>query len=173
MKLAFLLVMVVAAAGCAEAAPVSLTPAAQQVEARKSDPPPGAREIGPVEVTHGSGCGGFGEKGAYESALALLRNTAAEKNANYVQILSLTEPHTEGKCFDNRFVIRGMAFLVSGAAVASNAPPAISADGCSPPCSPGYACEASQCTALCNPPCSPGYACANDRTCKPAPAEGH
>jgi hypothetical protein len=150
-----------------------MSPTAHQVEARKADPPPGAREVGPIEAVHGSGCGLIGEKGSYESALAVLRNMAAEKNADYVQILSMTEPHSEHGCFDQRFIIRGMAFQVRGAAAAPSAPPATTGDGCSPPCSPGYACQASQCIALCNPPCSPGYACANDRTCKPAPADAH
>jgi hypothetical protein len=54
------------------------------------------------------------------------------------------------------------------AAEPASAPPSEqqAADGCTPPCSPGYACHAGKCTAECNPPCSPGYACADDRTCK-------
>jgi hypothetical protein len=45
-------------------------------------------------------------------------------------------------------------------------------DGCSPPCSPGYACQSTQCVALCNPPCTSGARCNQQRVCEsmaPAP----
>lgn len=40
-------------------------------------------------------------------------------------------------------------------------------DGCSPPCSPGFACNAGQCVAQCNPPCPEGMWCGADRSCQP------
>jgi hypothetical protein len=57
-------------------------------------------------------------------------------------------------------------------------PPVVAAevDGCTPPCSPGYACQNSQCIALCNPPCPSGSRCNQQRVCEsmapatPAPA---
>jgi hypothetical protein len=39
--------------------------------------------------------------------------------------------------------------------------------GCNPPCSPGFACSATQCIPLCNPACSPGHNCNMNRTCEP------
>ncbi len=45
--------------------------------------------------------------------------------------------------------------------------PQLAAETCSPPCSPGYQCQATTCVAQCNPTCSAGSHCANDRTCQP------
>ncbi len=42
-------------------------------------------------------------------------------------------------------------------------------DGCSPPCSPGYRCEKSECVALCNPPCGAGMRCNQQRVCESDP----
>lgn len=58
--------------------------------------------------------------------------------------------------------------------------PAPLAGECSPPCSPGYRCEKSQCIAVCNPLCVAGTHCNQQRICEldtpapggsPAPAE--
>jgi hypothetical protein len=156
----------VAVASC-QATPVAVSPAAQSVDVEKGDPGSGAKEIGPIEVAHGGGCGGFGDRGAYESAVAMLRNKANAMGGNYVRVMMLTEPHSENGCFDNRFIIRGTVFLVTEAPAAARVTQ-VSADGCSPPCSPGYACQASECRALCNPACAPGEICRRDRTCGPA-----
>ena len=40
------------------------------------------------------------------------------------------------------------------------------AGGCSPPCSPGYACTDGTCTGLCNPPCPEGARCNQQRMCE-------
>jgi Domain of unknown function (DUF4156) len=153
-----------------EAAPVAVAPEAKQVTVAKADPPAGSREIGPLEVTHGRGCGGFGERGTYESAMAELRNETAQKGGNYVQIMTMTEPHTStSSCFDNRFIIRGVVFQVSSPPAAELPVAKASPDAsCSPPCSPGYACQAGTCIAQCNPACGPNQACRQDRTCGPA-----
>jgi hypothetical protein len=156
----------VAAASC-EATPVAVAPAAQRIEIRKADPPKGAREIGPIEAMHGSGCGLYGAKGTYDSALAELRNKTAEMGGNYVEVLTVTEPHSETGCFDNRFVIRGVVFQVRSAPVEAPVENA-SSDSCSPPCSPGYACEAGVCRAQCNPACGANQVCRQDRVCGPA-----
>lgn len=154
-------------ASCAEATPVAVSPEAQQITIGKSDPPAGAREVGPVEATHGHGCGGFGARGSYESALAELRNKTAEMGGNYVQIMTMTEPHSEHGCFDQRFIIRGVVFRVQGAPAELPVAKA-SPDACTPPCSPGYACQAGTCVAQCNPACGPSQVCRQDRTCGPA-----
>jgi hypothetical protein len=160
--------IVPAAASCyADAQPVAVAPAAQDVEVGKADPPGGSRSLGPVEAVHGDGCGGFGTKGSYESALAVLRNKAQTMGGNYVQVMTMTEPHSENGCFDDRFVIRGVVFRL-GAAPAAASVTAATSDGCDPPCSPGYACQAGVCHALCNPKCGANEVCRQDRTCGPA-----
>ncbi len=154
--------------GCGGAArAVQMTPQAQSVQTGTDDPPPGMREIGPVEAVHGHGCGSHGREGQYESAYAELRNTAASRGATYVKIVQMIEPHSENpRCYDQRFIIRGLAYAPGEAtSEAQQAPEAT--NNCNPPCSPGYECQAGVCVALCNPPCSPGYECANDRTCQP------
>ena len=42
--------------------------------------------------------------------------------------------------------------------------------GCTPICSPGFACQAGQCIPQCNPACEPTEICNRHRTCEPAPA---
>ena len=45
--------------------------------------------------------------------------------------------------------------------------------GCTPICSPGFACKAGQCIPECNPTCEPTEICNRHRTCEPAaPAPG-
>ncbi len=163
-------------ASCA-AAQVSLTPSGEKVMARKDDAPVGALEIGPVEVKHGSGCGFAGSKGSYEGAYALLRNEAGKLGADYVQIMTITGPYSDGQCAHNAFVMRGVAYKLAAEGPTSGGSAAVatqaaSVDACSPICSPGYACQAGGCVAQCNPICSPGYACAQDRTCQALPASG-
>lgn len=97
-------------AGCATASVPRLSPAAQEVRTGKGDPPGEMQELGPVEATNGSGCGGFGERGTYEGAMVVLRNKAASLGATYVQIFTMSEPHREPGCHVNAFVIRGTAY---------------------------------------------------------------
>jgi hypothetical protein len=63
-----------------------------------------------------------------------------------------------------------MTNIVMSATIARSvegATPQLAAATCSPPCSPGYLCQGTTCTALCNPACAAGTHCADDRTCKP------
>jgi hypothetical protein len=58
-------------------------------------------------------------------------------------------------------------------ASAGAAAPAVdaAADGCTPICSPGFACRGGQCIPQCNPACEPTEICNRHRTCEPvAPA---
>ena len=48
--------------------------------------------------------------GSYERATTSLRNRTYNMGGNYAQIISLTEPHLRGDCFDNEYVIRATAF---------------------------------------------------------------
>ncbi len=147
---------------------VALSPRGAEVRVGKADPPVGARELGPIEVTHGGGCSAMSPTGTYEGALVLLRNEAGRRGATYVEIVTITEPHQEPRCNEQGYTIRGLAFRIDGSATApSAAPSASTAPGCDPPCSPGYSCNAGACVALCNPPCSPGFTCAQSRTCEP------
>jgi len=91
----------------------------------------------------------------------MLRNKAAEKGANYVQLMTLTEPHSTGNCYDNEFIIRGVAYRLDSSGQATTQP----ASSCEPPCSPGYSCQAGQCIPVCNPPCDPGETCNSKRVC--------
>jgi hypothetical protein len=154
-----------ALSGCGVAAsvpPVSAT--AAKVNVVKSDPPAGAQLIGPVEGTHGSGCGMYGRKGTFEGALATLREEAARKGANYVTLVMVTEPHSENGCFDQEFRVRGMAYK-TGTPPVVQAGPAVASSTCDPPCSPGYSCSAGTCLAVCNPQCGPTQTCSQERVC--------
>jgi hypothetical protein len=159
-------ILVLAVTACGGMAPLPPTAArAADVAIGKADPPPGAADLGPIEAAHGDGCGGFGETGTFEGAMITLRNEAAARGANYVALVATMSPHLAGGCFDNRFVLQGIAYRVN-----PDQPPAIpvTGDGCDPPCSPGYRCSRSVCLALCNPACGPDQVCRQDRTCGPA-----
>ncbi len=151
-----------------QARPEAVTPGAQAVHVSKSDPPASAKNLGPIEVVHGHGCGLNGAKGSYDSAEAELRNQAEERGGDYVQITKVTEPHVEGGCYDERFTIRGVVFRVNPALVEAEADvDAAAAPSCVPPCSPGYRCESGSCRAECNPVCALNETCGQDRTCRP------
>ena len=107
-------------AGCATVAPQPvLSPAMEAVDLRLSEPPPGARLIGPVEASHGSGCGSFGEVGTEQGALENLKLAAFTRGANYVEVKERTPPHTTEFCFDQHYRISGVAYQI-GANVATS-----------------------------------------------------
>ena len=95
-----------------------------------------------------------------------VRNKAAELGGNYVRVMGMSAPHPAGGCYDDRFVIIGDVFRVTASAQAAAEP--AGTDSCSPPCSPGYACQAGVCRAQCNPACGADQVCRQDRTCGPA-----
>ena len=98
-------------AGCGgKVSTAPLTPEGQKVQVTKAEPPPGCVEVGLIEAISGGGCGMYGAQGTYEDAYNILRNKAAEMGANHVRMDSQIPPHGEAGCFDNRFVIRGVAF---------------------------------------------------------------
>jgi hypothetical protein len=147
------------------------TPQGQTVDTGKAAPPLGARNLGPIDASHGSGCGIFAVRGSYEGALAQLRNRAGEIGGNYVQIESVTEPHDDAGCTTGSFAIRGVVFFVSHGPVQAEQPaeqPAPPTGACDPPCSPGFACKGGACTPVCNPACEAGEVCTRRRTCEPA-----
>jgi hypothetical protein len=147
---------------------------AMHVQVRRAPPPHEARALGPLEGWDGSGCGAFGDRGTFQGALNRLRVNAAAIGADYVELVSLTEPHREPFCYDQTFIIRGFAYrLAPRPAVAPRAsdtqsrPPGGSpaSTACEPPCSPGYRCEQATCAPVCNPACVEGQQCRADRTC--------
>jgi hypothetical protein len=108
--------------GCATAQPrPTLAEGAEQIRTGKGDPDPGMEEIGPIEVWDGKRCGHFGKQGSFKDVMIRLKNRAAQMQADYVQIFTITEPHpVTSTCFDDRFIIRGVAFR-RGQATTANA----------------------------------------------------
>ncbi len=152
-------------------------PNSSRIVVAKSDPPLGASELGSIEAVHGNGCNGYGLRGTFDGAMIILRNTAQLRGANYVMLISTLEPHQELGCYDDRFMIRGLAYRLPTQTPAQPSPvaapalsPAASQGQCNPPCSPGYQCSNQTCVALCNPTCGAGQICRQDRTCAAAPA---
>jgi hypothetical protein len=109
-----------------------MSPQAQTVEVKKADAPPGATLIGPIEASHGSGCGIYGRQGTFEGAMNALREEAAKKGADYVALITATEPHSERGCFDQEFKLRGLASTSAAPATASTTPPSPAPVGASP-----------------------------------------
>jgi hypothetical protein len=107
----------------------------------------------------------------------LLKEAAAARGANFVKVTKVTEPYSGHDCVHREFKMEGSSYRLAGTPVAKPAPLAKPAPStapatldCTPPCSPGYACEASVCRALCNPACTPDQVCRADRVCVPAAA---
>ena len=109
-KVAVLLSLILLVVGCASAPHMELTPGANSVLVAKSDPGDNYEIVGPVSGLDGEGCGAFGYKGSYERATTSLRNRTYDMGGNYAQIISLTEPHLSGDCFDNKYVIRATVY---------------------------------------------------------------
>jgi len=109
-KIAVVLVLISLIAGCVSVPPMQLIPGAGGVLVAKSDPGDNYEIIGPVSGFDGEGCGGFGYMGSFERATTNLRNKTFSMGGNYAQLISLTEPHLRGNCFDNEFVIRATAY---------------------------------------------------------------
>lgn len=104
MKLAKIVVLLapVLLAACA-APPMALAPNATRVQLGKSDPGNNYELIGPVSGIDGTSCGAYGYKGSYERAVTDLRNKAAGMGGNYVQLVTISEPHRAGGCFVNEY----------------------------------------------------------------------
>jgi hypothetical protein len=108
-KTVVLLSLLLAIAGCG-APQMQLKSGASNVLVAKSDPGDNYEILGPVSGFDGKGCGAFGYMGSYERATTNLRNKTYDMGGNYAQIISLTEPHLRGDCFDNQYVIRANAY---------------------------------------------------------------
>lgn len=73
-------------------------------------PAAGATQVGLLEVSHGSGCGGFGSGGTYEGALHLLQEQAASMGATAISVTVIAPPHATESCYDRRFQLQGIAY---------------------------------------------------------------
>lgn len=75
------------------------------------------------------------------------------------------------------FISASVAVRSEASPASSNAGTPVPTDdaigaGCTPICSPGFACQAGQCIAECNPTCEPTEICNRHRTCEPVAAPG-
>lgn len=92
--------------GCGTVSPAEIEPlltGAEQIKVGKSDPLDNYIEVGPISVKHGHGCGHFGDRGSYEGAITMLKNKAKEIDADYIQIMTITEPNLEGRWGPSKF----------------------------------------------------------------------
>jgi hypothetical protein len=120
MRFALLLAIALFSLDCRPKPDISNTPdRSEEVDAQKADPPAGAREIGPVEVTDGGGCGALGMTGTENGALRALRNKAATMGANYVKLTTSEPPHETAGCFDKGYTMRGIAYSAPTVAAAT------------------------------------------------------
>jgi hypothetical protein len=106
-------VMVVVAAllACGGAAPKPQVAAdSNEVEVGKGDPPAGFEQMQTLEVKHGSGCGLYGTKGNFDGAYAMLRNEGHKVGADYVQIMTVQEPYSDGACAHQEYRMTGVAY---------------------------------------------------------------
>ena len=105
-----LLTFALSVSGCVTASPLQLTEGANSVLVAKSDPGDNYEIVGPVSGSDGESCGLSGYLGTYERATTNLRNKTFSMGGNYAQIITLTEPHLRGDCFDNEYAIRATAY---------------------------------------------------------------
>jgi hypothetical protein len=96
--------------GCVSAPLVVLDSGAEKVMVGKSDPGDNYKGIGPVSGSDGADCGSYGYRGTYERAITNLRNKTYVMGGDYAQLVTLTEPHLSGGCFDNEYSIRATAY---------------------------------------------------------------
>ena len=87
-----------------------VAPGAEEIRVGKSDPDPSCQELQPLEAVHGDGCGDIGDRGTYTGAYNTLRNMAQQIHAHYVRMDQQVPPHSENGCFDDRYVIRAVAY---------------------------------------------------------------
>ncbi|MCF6309746.1 MAG: SHOCT domain-containing protein [Sulfurimonas sp.] len=112
MKLKMLALVVLAQiiVGCSTTNGVTLTSGASDITVEKTKPSSNYEVIGPISVSNGKGCRDFGWLGSRDGAVTTLKNKVNELNGDYAQITSITEPHLDGGCFDNKYTILALAY---------------------------------------------------------------
>jgi hypothetical protein len=161
--------LAVALAACRDeppARPVSAWAAGVRVE--NGEPPAGARLLGEVAGSDGSGCSIGGDRGSLRNATTALQEAAARRGATFVKLTQVVKPYSGRDCVHQEYTLRGLAYAVEGARPLL---PVTTQSACAPPCAPGYACSlAGVCEAQCSPACRPQEICRADRVCVPAAA---
>ena len=110
MKRFFILIAAASVLCACAAGQVTVRPDAMHVQVGTSPPGQGFVQIGPITAKHGGGCGLYGSQGNYEGAMDILRNKAAERGVDYVQIVDQEGEHMAGMCLDRAYVIDGFAY---------------------------------------------------------------
>lgn len=85
--------------------------------AAREDPPTGvSKDLGPLRIEHGHGCGFLGLRGTRDGAIAAAKNKTAELGGNYYRIVKETAPYSDGECLHNEYILEGIAYLIGGTA---------------------------------------------------------
>lgn len=120
-KIVLFLIFLVFIAGCASAPPLQLSSGAETVTISRAAPTSNYEFVNAIDSTDGNGCGGFGYLGTYERAIVGVRNKAATIGADYVQVETVQIPHRRATgnpqmpvCFDNEYVVKGLAYKKTG-----------------------------------------------------------
>src|SRR3990172_7349882 len=108
-RLAVSLITMLAIVGCT-ASNVAMRPESVNIQVGNNPPGDGFAQLGPITAKHGGGCGLYGSQGDFEGAMNILRNKAAERGADYVQIIRQQGEHMTGICLDRAYVIDGFAY---------------------------------------------------------------
>src|SRR5262245_38489853 len=117
MKLSLVSSILALCAGCASTP--ALSPVAARVRVSTAAPPLGMVPVGRLRAVHGDGCGFAGGLGNHDGAENRMQTLAAKIGADYVQVTSSSEPHVEGECRRNEYVLEGQAYR-SGSAASAN-----------------------------------------------------
>src|SRR3954471_2088813 len=76
------------------ARPVVMSPTTGSLRVETSDPPAGARLVGPIEGSDGPDCAPLERRGTEEAALAALRLSADRRGIDFVKVTAVTQPHS-------------------------------------------------------------------------------
>lgn len=156
------------AIACAPAnRPEVSNPNEQGVRIEASDPPPGARWVGPIQASDGPDCAVLERSGTEARALAELRKTAVRQGIDFIKLTQVTKPHSDHVCVHKQYKIEGVGYRTAAAPALAPIAPASLPATCSPPCATGYACHAGTCEAECDPACGADQYCRFDRVCAP------
>jgi len=107
-------------AGCSmDPLSVELSPAAQNIIVKNEKPVGNYELIAPVTASNGKGCRDFGYLGNREDAIKDLKNKTSELRGDYAQITTVTKPHLDGGCYDNRYSLMALVYRKSNGAISS------------------------------------------------------
>lgn len=112
LRLVVSLITMLVLTGCT-ASQVAMRPDSENVQVGNNPPGDGYTQLEPITAKHGGGCGLYGSQGNFEGAMTILRNKAAERGADYVQIINQQGEHMTGLCLDRAYVIDGFAYKKS------------------------------------------------------------